>query len=77
MTPVGNIDTDLMMRALQLAERGLYTTTPNPRVGCVIASGGRYSAKAGMSGAERGTRRYARWPMRERAATIRAVRPRT
>lgn len=40
MTPVGNIDTDLMMRALQLAERGLYTTTPNPRVGCVIASGG-------------------------------------
>jgi len=26
-----------MQRALQLAERGLYTTTPNPRVGCVIA----------------------------------------
>jgi diaminohydroxyphosphoribosylaminopyrimidine deaminase/5-amino-6-(5-phosphoribosylamino)uracil reductase len=25
-----------MARALQLAERGLYTTTPNPRVGCVI-----------------------------------------
>ncbi len=25
-----------MQRALQLAERGLYTTTPNPRVGCVI-----------------------------------------
>jgi len=24
-------------RALQLAERGLYTTDPNPRVGCVIA----------------------------------------
>jgi diaminohydroxyphosphoribosylaminopyrimidine deaminase/5-amino-6-(5-phosphoribosylamino)uracil reductase len=40
MTPVGNIDTDFMMRALQLAERGLYTTMPNPRVGCVIASGG-------------------------------------
>jgi len=28
-----------MARALQLAERGLNTTTPNPRVGCVIAHG--------------------------------------
>jgi diaminohydroxyphosphoribosylaminopyrimidine deaminase / 5-amino-6-(5-phosphoribosylamino)uracil reductase len=28
-----------MARALELAERGLYTTTPNPRVGCVIVSG--------------------------------------
>lgn len=25
-----------MAQALQLAERGLYSTTPNPRVGCVI-----------------------------------------
>ena len=25
-----------MQRALRLAERGLYTTDPNPRVGCVI-----------------------------------------
>lgn len=25
-----------MRRALELAARGLYTTTPNPRVGCVI-----------------------------------------
>lgn len=31
-------DLDAMTRALQLAERGLYTTTPNPRVGCVIVS---------------------------------------
>jgi diaminohydroxyphosphoribosylaminopyrimidine deaminase/5-amino-6-(5-phosphoribosylamino)uracil reductase len=29
-----------MSRALQLARRGLYTTDPNPRVGCVIAAGG-------------------------------------
>lgn len=29
-----------MARALRLAERGLYTTTPNPRVGCVIVREG-------------------------------------
>jgi diaminohydroxyphosphoribosylaminopyrimidine deaminase/5-amino-6-(5-phosphoribosylamino)uracil reductase len=29
-------DTEYMQRALRLAERGLYTTDPNPRVGCVI-----------------------------------------
>lgn len=33
------IDHAMMARALQLARRGLYTTSPNPRVGCVIASG--------------------------------------
>jgi diaminohydroxyphosphoribosylaminopyrimidine deaminase/5-amino-6-(5-phosphoribosylamino)uracil reductase len=29
-------DSRYMAQALALAERGLYTTTPNPRVGCVI-----------------------------------------
>ncbi len=29
-----------MARALQLAERGLLTTSPNPRVGCVIVQNG-------------------------------------
>ena len=29
-----------MSRALQLAERGLYTTDPNPRVGCVLVRDG-------------------------------------
>lgn len=29
-----------MVQALRLAERGLYTTTPNPRVGCVIVKSG-------------------------------------
>jgi diaminohydroxyphosphoribosylaminopyrimidine deaminase/5-amino-6-(5-phosphoribosylamino)uracil reductase len=33
-------DHRFMARALELAERGLYTTTPNPRVGCVIVQGG-------------------------------------
>jgi len=31
-------DRSFMAYALALAERGLYTTTPNPRVGCVIVS---------------------------------------
>ena len=30
-----------MARALQLAAQGLYTTSPNPRVGCVIVKDGR------------------------------------
>ncbi len=29
-----------MARALRLAERGLYGTSPNPRVGCVLVRGG-------------------------------------
>ena len=33
MTP---FDHAMMRRALELAQKGLYTTTPNPRVGCVI-----------------------------------------
>lgn len=31
-------DFDFMARALRLAERGLYTTMPNPRVGCVLVN---------------------------------------
>jgi diaminohydroxyphosphoribosylaminopyrimidine deaminase / 5-amino-6-(5-phosphoribosylamino)uracil reductase len=33
-------DREFMARALELARRGLYTTTPNPRVGCVIVRDG-------------------------------------
>lgn len=29
-----------MAKALRLAAKGLYTTTPNPRVGCVIVRNG-------------------------------------
>ncbi len=46
-----------MARALRLAERGLYTTTPNPRVGCVIVRddavvGEGWHARAGEPHAE-------------------------
>jgi len=33
-----NLDLERMSRALQLARRGLYSTHPNPRVGCVVTS---------------------------------------
>jgi diaminohydroxyphosphoribosylaminopyrimidine deaminase/5-amino-6-(5-phosphoribosylamino)uracil reductase len=33
-------DHRFMARALELAGRGLYTTTPNPRVGCVVVRDG-------------------------------------
>ncbi|HYG32098.1 MAG TPA: bifunctional diaminohydroxyphosphoribosylaminopyrimidine deaminase/5-amino-6-(5-phosphoribosylamino)uracil reductase RibD, partial [Methylophilaceae bacterium] len=33
-------DHEFMTRALRLAEQGLYTTMPNPRVGCVISRNG-------------------------------------
>jgi diaminohydroxyphosphoribosylaminopyrimidine deaminase / 5-amino-6-(5-phosphoribosylamino)uracil reductase len=41
MTPTPSTATDerMMSHALVLAERGLFTTQPNPRVGCVIADG--------------------------------------
>lgn len=38
---VSVVDAMHMAEALRLAERGLYTTQPNPRVGCVIAHGER------------------------------------
>lgn len=46
-----------MARALRLAERGLFTTTPNPRVGCVLVKDGRvvgegWHARAGEPHAE-------------------------
>src|SRR3970040_843591 len=33
-------DSAWMAQALRLAERGLYTTSPNPRVGCVLVKDG-------------------------------------
>ena len=40
-SPTAAADAAFMARALQLARRGLYTTDPNPRVGCVIVRDGR------------------------------------
>lgn len=37
-------DFDFMARAFRLAERGLYTTMPNPRVGCVLVKDGQIIA---------------------------------
>ena len=34
------VDHGMMARALQLAVRGLWTTSPNPRVGCVVVRDG-------------------------------------
>jgi diaminohydroxyphosphoribosylaminopyrimidine deaminase/5-amino-6-(5-phosphoribosylamino)uracil reductase len=35
------LDHAMMRRALALAEKGMFTTTPNPRVGCVLTHGER------------------------------------
>ena len=50
-------DREFMQQALALAERGLYTTTPNPRVGCVLVKDGAvvgtgWHEKAGLPHAE-------------------------
>jgi len=53
-----SLDYHYMARALRLAERALYTTDPNPRVGCVLVSDGNivgegFHARAGKAHAER------------------------
>jgi diaminohydroxyphosphoribosylaminopyrimidine deaminase / 5-amino-6-(5-phosphoribosylamino)uracil reductase len=50
-------DQAYMARALELAARGLYTTDPNPRVGCVVVRDGRvlgegWHVRAGEAHAE-------------------------
>lgn len=60
----GATDHAHMALALQLAERGLWTTSPNPRVGCVIAHGERtvgagWHERAGGPHAEVGALREA------------------
>jgi diaminohydroxyphosphoribosylaminopyrimidine deaminase/5-amino-6-(5-phosphoribosylamino)uracil reductase len=55
--PFSAFDQATMRRALELAEQGLYTTTPNPRVGCVVTQnektvGEGWHEKAGAPHAE-------------------------
>ena len=57
MTDPSVTDRAHMTRALALAERGLYTTTPNPRVGCVVVKDGvvigeGWHERAGLAHAE-------------------------
>ena len=52
-----NTDAHWMQRAIELAKQGLYTTTPNPRVGCVMIKNGLcigegFHPKAGLGHAE-------------------------
>jgi diaminohydroxyphosphoribosylaminopyrimidine deaminase/5-amino-6-(5-phosphoribosylamino)uracil reductase len=54
---VTDFDHAMMRRALELAAKGMYTTTPNPRVGCVATKGEKivgegWHAKAGGPHAE-------------------------
>jgi diaminohydroxyphosphoribosylaminopyrimidine deaminase / 5-amino-6-(5-phosphoribosylamino)uracil reductase len=57
MTAFSELDREAMQHALTLAERGLGSTDPNPRVGCVIVQGARivgegWHERAGGSHAE-------------------------
>ncbi len=57
MSEFSDADRAHMAQALALAERGLFTTTPNPRVGCVIVADGvvvgeGWHARAGEAHAE-------------------------
>ncbi len=54
----GTTDSQFMARAITLAKKGLYTTHPNPRVGCVLVKEGAivgegFHLKAGAPHAER------------------------
>jgi diaminohydroxyphosphoribosylaminopyrimidine deaminase/5-amino-6-(5-phosphoribosylamino)uracil reductase len=64
---VAAVDAAHMARALELARRGLDTTDPNPRVGCVIADGERVIAE--------GWHERAGGPHAEAAALAAAVGP--
>jgi len=56
-TPLSEQDNSLLDRAVALAQKGLFTTKPNPRVGCVIARenkiiGEGWHVRAGQAHAE-------------------------
>jgi diaminohydroxyphosphoribosylaminopyrimidine deaminase / 5-amino-6-(5-phosphoribosylamino)uracil reductase len=56
-TLFSNLDHQFMAQAIRLAERGTYTTSPNPRVGCIIVNDGQvvgegFHVKSGEGHAE-------------------------
>ena len=64
-----------MARALELAARGLYTTDPNPRVGCVLVAAGErlgegWHERAGEAHAEVAALRAARGDVRGATAYV-------
>jgi diaminohydroxyphosphoribosylaminopyrimidine deaminase/5-amino-6-(5-phosphoribosylamino)uracil reductase len=68
-------DHECMAEALRLARKGLYTTDPNPRVGCVIADGTRiigrgWHAAAGGAHAEIAAMQDAAAPVRGQTAYV-------
>ncbi|MDO4878705.1 MAG: bifunctional diaminohydroxyphosphoribosylaminopyrimidine deaminase/5-amino-6-(5-phosphoribosylamino)uracil reductase RibD [Neisseria sp.] len=68
-------DTRMMQAALALAREGRFTTSPNPRVGCVIAQGGQivgqgFHVRAGEPHAEAHALRQAGWLARGATAYI-------
>jgi diaminohydroxyphosphoribosylaminopyrimidine deaminase/5-amino-6-(5-phosphoribosylamino)uracil reductase len=68
-------DRAYLARALELAARGLYTTDPNPRVGCVLARGNEtlgegWHARAGEAHAEVAALRAARGDVRGATAYV-------
>jgi len=68
-------DHECMAEALRLARKGLYTTDPNPRVGCVIADGERVIGRgwheaAGGPHAEIAALRDADRPVRGQTAYV-------
>ena len=65
----------MMRRALELAEKGLYTATPNPRVGCVLTQGERivgegWHEKTGAPHAEANALEIGRASCRERVCLV-------
>ncbi|NMV20800.1 bifunctional diaminohydroxyphosphoribosylaminopyrimidine deaminase/5-amino-6-(5-phosphoribosylamino)uracil reductase, partial [Vibrio parahaemolyticus] len=56
-SPFTAFDYQMMTRAIALAKRGIYTTAPNPNVGCVLVRDGEivgegYHVRAGEPHAE-------------------------
>ena len=68
------VDHAMMAQALRLAERGAYTTKPNPMVGCVIAQGETVVGEGCTGAPAARTPKFSRW---KRPANTRVAPPPT